>query len=70
MTETVVAVLVGIMFIVSWLMYTFDPWLGFALGILTAIAGLIAALKAAARSPTHRSHEKRKVNWDEEEPTE
>jgi len=41
------------------LMYTFDPWLGLALGILTAIVGLIAALKASARSPTHRSQRRR-----------
>jgi hypothetical protein len=70
MTETLIAVLIGIMFVVSLLMYTFDPWLGCALGILTAIAGSIAALKAAPSLPADRRHEKRKMNWDEEEPPE
>jgi uncharacterized YccA/Bax inhibitor family protein len=68
MTETGVALLICIMFVVSFLLYTFDPWLGFALGILTAIVGLIAGLKAATPS-RHRTNEKMVIR-DEEEPIE
>jgi cadmium resistance protein CadD (predicted permease) len=70
LNESVIVIIVGIMLAVSLLMYTFDAWLGWALGIVTVIVGLIAALKAAASSTPDDSHEKRRVNWDEEEPTE
>ena len=69
MSDGALAVLVAIMFLVAWSLFTFDPFLGVGLGILTAVLGTVAAFKTA-RSPQARSHEGRRVNWNDDHPSE
>lgn len=70
MGQTTATVLLLIMLLAAWLLYSFDPVLGIALGVAVTVIAIIVLLVARTQKESETPHFSSSVGWNEEEPAE
>jgi hypothetical protein len=69
MRESGIAVAFLALLCVAYLVYWFDPWVGFAAGVVVLLMALVLAVATQSTKEPEKRTFSSHIPWDEEEPT-